>query len=129
MYAEYPIICIFSGLWPRTTDLYQWIHSTWTSNNKVIFCLKGFFIVVFSFNEYYQNPLTGSPWFWGKIGLFLTPWFPDFDPSTTVITKLPIWIKVPNLPTHLWHFSVFKEIGNTLGRFLATNPSRGEKGV
>ena len=43
-----------------------------------------------------------------------------------VITKLPIWARLPNLLAPLWHFSVFQGIGNTLGRFLVTDPSRGE---
>ena len=87
---EKAIISRFNGLWPRSTNLYQWIHSTWTNNTKVFFYSKGFFIILFAFNEDYQKVLTEGPWFWGKGGLFLTPWFPDFDPSMAVITKLPI---------------------------------------
>ena len=85
--------------------------------------------MAFDLNEDYQKALMGGPWFWGSTGLFLTPWFPDFDPSTAVITKLPIWVRLPNLPAHLWHFVVFQGIGDTLGRFLATDTSRGEKGI
>ena len=84
---------------------------------------------MFAFNEDYQKALTSGPWFWGKAGLFLTRWFPDFDPSMAVITKLPIWVKLPNLPAPLWHFYVFQGIGNTLGCFLATNPPKGETGI
>ena len=84
---------------------------------------------MFAFSEDYQKALTGGPWFWGAAGLFLTPWFPDFDPSSAIVTKLPIWVHLPNLPAHLWHFSVFQEIGNALGRFLASDTSRGEKGI
>lgn len=89
-FAEHAIICRFNGLWPRTADLYQWIHSNWTNNCKVMLCSKGFFIVVFAFEEDYQKALTAGPWFWGTADLFLTPWFPDFDPATAIITKLPI---------------------------------------
>lgn len=128
-FAESALICRFNGLWPCTADLYQWIHSNWTKYCKVFFCSKGFFIVVLAFNEDYQKALTGGPWFWGSAGLFLSPWFPDFDPSTAVISKLPIWVRLPNLPAHLWHFAVFQGIGNTLGRFLATDTSRGETGI
>ena len=102
-FAESAIICRFNGLWPRTADLYQWIHTNWTKKSKIYLCSKGFFIIAFELNEDYQKALTGGPWFWGTAGLFLTPWFPNFDPSTTVITKLPIWVRLPNLPTHLWH--------------------------
>lgn len=77
-FAEKSLICRFDGLWHRTADLYQWIHSNWTNNCKVFFYLKGFFIVVLAFNEDYHKALTGGPWFWGSTGLFLSPWFPDF---------------------------------------------------
>ena len=54
----------------------------------------------------------------GTVGLFLTPWFPHFDPATAVITRTPVWIRLPNLPIHLWHVAVYKAIGNTLGSFI-----------
>lgn len=85
--------------------------------------------MAFDLNEDYQKALTGGPWFWGSAGLFLTPWFPDFDPSTAVITKIPIWVRLPNLPAHLWHISVFLAIADTLGRYLVVDSSRKENGL
>lgn len=123
-FAESAIICRFNGLWPCTTDLYQWIHTNWSKRSTIFLCSKGFFIVAFDSNEDYQKALTRGPWFWGSAGLFLTPWFPDFDPSTAVITKLSIWVRLLNLSAHLWHISIFIAIGDTLGRFLATDSSR-----
>ena len=58
--------------------------------SEIYLCSKGFFIVVFDLNEDYHKALTGGPSFWGLAGLFLTPWFSNFDPSIAVITKLPI---------------------------------------
>ena len=71
----------------------------------------------------------GGAWFWGSTGLFLTPWFRDFDPSTAVITKTPIWVRLPNLPVHLWHVSVFLAIAETLGRYLFVDSSQNENGL
>ena len=62
-FAETTIICKFNGLWPHTTNLYQWIHSNWTNKSKIYLCSKGFFIVAFALNEDYQKALTGGPWF------------------------------------------------------------------
>lgn len=129
LYAEAALVCRFNGLWPRTSELYQWIHTNWTKKCEIHLCSKGFFIVVFDRNEDYQKALTGGPWFWGSAGLFLTPWFPDFDPSTDVITKTPIWVRLPNLPAHLWHVSVFITITETLGCYLAVDSSRKENGL
>lgn len=65
----------------------------------------------------------------GTAGLFLTPWFPDFDPATAVITKTPIWMRLPNLPAHLWHTVVYRAIGNTLGSFIMGDFWRETKGL
>lgn len=46
-----------------------------------------------------------------------------------MISKLPIWVRLPNLPAHFWDFSVFLAIGNTLGRYLATDTSRRDNGL
>lgn len=59
--AESALICRFNGLWPRTVDLYQWVHSSWTKKCKIFLCSKGFFLVVFDSNEDYQKALTGGP--------------------------------------------------------------------
>ena len=65
----------------------------------------------------------------GTVGLFLTPWFPDFDPATVVITRTPVWIRLPNLPVHLWHVAVYKAIGNTLGSFITRDYGQEIKGL
>lgn len=65
----------------------------------------------------------------GTAGLFLTPWFPDFDPAIAVITRTPVWIRLPNLPTHLWHTRVYRAIGNTLGSFIMGDSWRESKGL
>jgi len=65
----------------------------------------------------------------GTAGLFLTPWFPDFDPATAVITKTPVWIRLPNLPAHLWSTRVFRAIGDTLGSFIHGDLWRESEGL
>ena len=70
-----------------------------------------------------------GPWFWRRAEFFLTPWFPDLDPSMTIITNIPVWVKLPNLPGHLWHPSVFQGIGNSLGRYVAIDPLREYQGL
>jgi len=117
-FVERTIICRFNGLWPCSQDLYAWIHANWTHHCKISFYSKGYFIVLFDENKKYEKALKEGPWFMGTAGLFLTPWFPDFDPVTAVITRTPVWIRLPNLLAHLWHVVVYKAIGNTLGSFI-----------
>lgn len=128
-FAERAIICRFNGLWSRSQDLYAWIHANWTHHCKIFFCSKGYFIVLFDNNNHYEKALAEGPWFMGTTGLFLTPWFPDFDPATAVITKTPVWIRIPNLPAELWSTRVFRAIGDTLGSFIRGDLWRESKGL
>lgn len=128
-FAERAIICRFNGLWPRSKDLYDLIRDNWTHRCKVHFCAKGYFIVLFNLIEHYKKALEEGPWFMGSPGLFLTPWFPNFDPASAVITKAPVWIRLPNLPIHLWRTAVYRQIGNTLGCFLMGDYAREQQGL
>lgn len=128
-FAETTIICRFNGLWPRSQELYDWIKENWTDRCRVYFCAKGYFIVLFDDLEHCYNALDEGPWFMGPAGLFLTPWFPDFDPASAVITKAPVWIRLPNLPVHLWCTEVYRLIGNALGRFYTGDYQRERQGL
>lgn len=128
-FAERAIICRFNGIWPRSQDLHDWIKENWTDRCKVYFCAKGYFIVLFDDLEHCYNALDEGPWFMGSAGLFLTPWFPDFDPASAIITKAPVWIRLPNLPVHLWRTEAYRQIGNALGRFLTGDYTRQRQGL
>ena len=57
-----------------------------------------------------------------KAPLMAKPWHPDFDPLTESFNKVPISVRILNLPLHLWLDSVFEAIGETLGDFLYVDP-------
>ncbi len=106
------LIFRFNGFWPRSYDLHNWIHSNWTTSCQVLLCSKGFFVVHFESQDDYQKILVQGPWFWGRAGLFITPWFPEFDVDNMVVTKMPVWVRLPNLPLPFWHHEVLEDIGN-----------------
>ncbi|KAH9303743.1 hypothetical protein KI387_008147, partial [Taxus chinensis] len=58
----------------------------------------------------------------GASGLFLTPWFPYFDLNTYSVAKTPIWVRLPNLPLHLWY--ALEDIENALGKFIKEDLDR-----
>lgn len=62
-FAERAIICRFNGLWPRSQDLYTWIHENWTHHCKISFCSKGYFIVLFENSKHYEKALEEGLWF------------------------------------------------------------------
>jgi len=123
------VICRFNGFWPRSHDLHAWIYQNWTTNCQLLLCSKGFFVVQFESMDDYQKVIMQGPWFWGRAGLFITPWFPEFDANTMVVTKMPVWVRLPNLPLPYWHHLVLEDIGNLLGRFIKSDKERQDKGL
>ena len=69
------------------------------------------------------------PWFWGRVGCFMTPWKSDFDPVNAPVTITPIWVRLLNLSIHFICIEALKEIGNTLGKFVAVDGERLQKGM
>ncbi|KAH9320527.1 hypothetical protein KI387_015166 [Taxus chinensis] len=63
----------------------------------------------------------------GNASLFLTPWFPEFNPNTLSISKTHVWVRLPNLPLHLWY--ALEDIGNALGRFIKEDLDRTHSGL
>jgi hypothetical protein len=55
------------------------------------------------------------------VGLFVTPWFLKFDPSTMIVTKMPLWVQLPNLPLHFWHILVIKDTRKALDKHVKAN--------
>ena len=53
-----------------------------------------------------------------KFPLMAKPWHMDFDSLSESFNKVPIWVRLPYLPMHLWIDSVLETIGESLGDFL-----------
>ena len=121
------IICIFNGLSPRLVDFHKWISTVWdpiSSDKKTIYPLaRGFLIAQFISVEERNTIMDVGPWFLGNSRLFMEPWYPSFDPSSTVITSALAWVRLPNLLLHLQNSALLKAIGNSLGTFLNICPT------
>ena len=129
LHKEKTLIYRFNALWKKTKDLLEWIDSNWPKDCKVSLCSKGFFLVNFPSREDILSVSRKGPWFWGSDGIFITPWFLNFDPLTMVVMKVPIWVRIPNLPLHYWTQSIFEGIGNDLGFFLSSNDTHVAEGL
>lgn len=83
-------MCSFNGFWLRPKYLYQWVYSLLITNCDLYLCFKGFFIIQFDTQQDMEKFLNEGPWFWGRVGLFVTPWFPKFNETTMVVTTMLI---------------------------------------
>lgn len=123
-YETQALICRFNSFWPKPLNLFHWIFTSWTLDCDIHLCSKGFFIVKFSSQEARDTVIRDGPWFWGTSGLFMTPWFPDFDPNKMTVTKMPVWVRLYNLPLHFWNDHVLEGIGNSIGKYIKTDLER-----
>ena len=87
-YETQALICRFNSFWPKPMDLFHWIYTSWTMECDIHLCSKGFFIVKFASTEARDTIISAGPWFWGTSGLFMTPWFPDFDPNKMTVSRM-----------------------------------------
>ena len=46
-----------------------------------------------------------------------------------VVTKMPVWVRLPNLPLPFWHHIVLEDISYLLGRFIKSDSDRKEQGL
>ena len=123
IFSELGLIGRLCGIWPSLSELHSWISENWgpliTGNVQIYPAAKGFFIVVFGNIEDKKMVLCDHFWCWEDQNvLMLKPWHPKFCPDSESFEKIPIWVRLPYFPLHLWFNSCLETIGNSLGEFL-----------
>jgi len=126
--SEQALIGKFTGLWPSPKAVEIWIAEHWNpllSGQVSLFAAgRGFFVFLFSNKAERDLVFRSGPFFMGSRGLFLAPWSLGFNPEAE-ITAAPVWVRLPNLPLHLWGKSTLIDIANKLGRYLDTAKPKG----
>ncbi|XP_030941565.1 uncharacterized protein LOC115966474 [Quercus lobata] len=79
---------------------------------------KDFFLVRFSLKADYENVLRDGPWFVGGHYLSIRNWEPNFKPSTTCVSSVAVWVRLPKLPIEYYEPSVLRDIGEAIGPVL-----------
>jgi hypothetical protein len=84
----------FNGFWPNLVALRSSIDSEWSPllmGEVTVYPLaKGFFTAIFESSDERDLVSISGPWFWGREGLSVQPWTPDFDPATASISTAPV---------------------------------------
>ena len=121
------LICRFNGYWPKLAEPHSWLDASWKPLLQQPFsiypCARGFFVIDFDKQEDRSIIEAVGPWFWGSSGLFMQHWNPTFNPSTTSISTVSVWVRLPNLPLHLWNDQSLRTIGNAIGQFHSIYPN------
>jgi hypothetical protein len=60
-------------------------------------------------------------WYWDHHLFCSKPWHPLFDVNEEILSSMPIWIKLPNLPLQFWSDAGLKAIGEVLDSFITVD--------
>lgn len=77
-----------------------------------------FFLIKFSAKEDHSKVLRGGPWFVGGHYLSIQCWEPNFRSSTTNVSMMAIWVRLPELPIEYYEPSVLRDIGMAISPAL-----------
>ncbi|XP_019259782.1 PREDICTED: uncharacterized protein LOC109237845 [Nicotiana attenuata] len=93
------------------------IHRLWRSAEALNLIDLGndFYVIKFESQEIYNKALQQSPWFIGSQYLSIRQWEPKFDPYEAKEITTTIWIRLQDLPTEFYDFTILKRISQMLG--------------
>ena len=106
------------------TICYHFLHSRllgmWKPAGKLECIALGvnFFLIKLYLKKDYVKILSGGPWFVGGHFLSIRGWVPNFKPSTTNVSSIVVWVRLPKLPVEYYKPSILRDLGNAIGSVL-----------
>lgn len=92
-----------------------------SSQIQLIALGKGFYNVSIASVSERNVILSEGPWFINQFMILVQQWVAGFRPSEAVISTIPVWISLPELPIELHSLAMLKKIGDSIGTFLKTD--------
>lgn len=85
---------------------------------KIIDLPKGYYAVQFTSEDDYKHVLFEGPWKVADHYLIIQRWRPNFVKSAAKVSRVAVWIRIPELALELYNKKFLSRLGNTLGSFL-----------
>ncbi|KAK1278394.1 hypothetical protein QJS04_geneDACA016571 [Acorus gramineus] len=105
------------GKAPVYTPFLQFLKTKWNPKGEMRLLLhgNGFFTVKFSLVEDMNSVLEGGLWTMDHRPFIIRKWSPEVRMEQERLSSIPIWVRLPNLPLHLWEEDSLSRIGSTIG--------------
>ncbi|KAI9071474.1 hypothetical protein K1719_046567 [Acacia pycnantha] len=114
---------IYRDLLARTQALWR-LRGTY----QLVDMEGGFYFASFDLEEDYTKVLTGGPWMLFGAYLTVQPWTIDFDPRSTKVSNVVVWVRIPGLSFQYYHKSTLRAIGKLLGEVVKLDYSTETRG-
>ncbi|CAK8566993.1 unnamed protein product [Lathyrus sativus] len=101
----------------------QFMSRTWNfvTLPEMFYNEEGFFIL--SFHSFHDKELVlmKGPYSIRNRPMILREWKPDFSMNKDMLRTISLWVKLPQLPLHLWGARSLSKIGSEIGTPLVTD--------
>lgn len=88
---------------------------------------EGYFLMKFNTCEGKEAVLMRGPYSIHNVPMILKNWCQEFNFKRDMIRTIPVWVKLPNLPLHLWSASSLGKIGSVVGVPMFTDECTANK--
>ncbi|KAK4737685.1 hypothetical protein R3W88_001382 [Solanum pinnatisectum] len=93
-------------------------QGTFTNKPVILYHKDGYFVVRFANEGERDMVLCSGPHYLMRRPVIMKPWVPEFNFKEEILTTIPLWVKLPNLPLNCWNEVVLSKIGSILGKPL-----------
>ncbi|XP_049414593.1 uncharacterized protein LOC125877301 [Solanum stenotomum] len=93
-------------------------QGTFSTKHIILYHVDGYFVVRFANEEERDMALCSGPHHLLRRHVIMKPWVPEFNFKEEILTTIPLWIKLPNLPLNYWNSVVLSKICSCLGKPL-----------
>ncbi|KAK1278990.1 hypothetical protein QJS04_geneDACA020178 [Acorus gramineus] len=105
------------GTVPVYTPFLQFLKRLWKLKGEIKLLLRGngFFLIKFFLPEDMQMVLEGGPWTMANRPFIMRKWTPDSQMEQARLSSIPVWVRIPYLPLHLWSSNAISKITSLIG--------------
>lgn len=111
----------------NSVKLYMMKYWNFVALPEMFYNEEGYFIMKFKTIEDRDAVTRNGPYTIYNMTMFLREWTSGFSLKDDMLRAVPIWIKLPRLPLHLWGAKNLGKIGSALGKPLFTDECTAHK--
>ncbi|KAK1303910.1 hypothetical protein QJS10_CPB11g01511 [Acorus calamus] len=122
---QYSLVGYVTEKKPFYKPFIDFLYRVWKPKGNLEILIRGggFFVARFSNQEDMQRVMEGGPWLMGGRPIVLRKWSRGMNMEMERLETIPIWIRLPQLPLHLWGKRILSKLASAVGNPLYMDSS------
>ncbi|KAK2983948.1 hypothetical protein RJ640_002893 [Escallonia rubra] len=123
------VVVYVLGSRPPFHVMQGFLHHIWSrfGSFQLILLKSGVYIVQFESENAHIQILELGPWTFDNKPLIVKQWTPEVSLEKEGMSKIPVWIRLPNLPLQFWSVKMISQIVSAIGKPLFTDRMKATK--